>query len=341
MADTRKPAPQPASPLLLPPGRRWLVGGASALLVAAIAGLFMLKTWSNGAEHAGEPFASDRAKSGGFDGKRALGYLEDVCAIGPRISGTDGMKKQQELIEKHFEKCGAKVDYQRFSARQRSQRDPVEMANLVASWHRERERRVILCSHYDTRPIADNEPDRRKWREAFVSANDGGSGVALMMELANAMKDMKTEVGVDFVCFDGEEYVFDHEDKYFFGSEHFAATARKNKGKKYLGAVLLDMVGGEGARFPVEPRSLAQAGSLVEELWSIAVEQKCPAFRNEMGPGVEDDHVPLNRAGIKAVDIIDISYPQWHRLGDTPDKCSADSLEQVARVLTVWLKRVK
>jgi hypothetical protein len=60
-----------------------------------------------------------------------------------------------------------------------------------------------------------------------------------------------------------------------------------------------------------------------------------------MGPGVEDDHVPLNRAGIKAVDIIDISYPQWHRLGDTPDKCSADSLEQVARVLTVWLKRVK
>ncbi len=83
------------------------------------------------------------------------------------------------------------------------------MTNLIVSFFPDRERRVILCSHYDTRPIADQEPDPRKWREPFLSANDGGSGVAFLMELGNQMKDLPTKVGVDFVFFDGEEYIFD------------------------------------------------------------------------------------------------------------------------------------
>ena len=139
-----------------------------------------------------EKFAADRPTPVPFDAKRALGYLEAVCKIGPRISGSDGMKKQQELLEKHFSKLGGKVEWQKFTARQRSQRGPVAMANLIVRWHPERQRRIILCSHYDTRPIADQEPDPRKWRDPFVSANDGGSGVALLMELANHIKDMKT-----------------------------------------------------------------------------------------------------------------------------------------------------
>src|SRR5262249_21187 len=139
-----------------------------------------------------------------FDAARALAYLEALCKIGPRISGNDGMKQQQELLKKHFETKGAKVTFQRFTARQRSQKQPVEMANLVVSWHPDRQRRVILCSHYDTRPIADQEEDHRRWREPFVSANDGGSGVALLMEMAHSVKDLKTAVGIDFVFFDGE-----------------------------------------------------------------------------------------------------------------------------------------
>src|SRR5262249_44217796 len=137
-----------------------------------------------------------------FDAKRAMGYLEQICKIGTRISGTEGMTKQQELLRKHFEAHGGKVSLQKFTARQQSRREPAEMANPIVSRHTERERRVILCSHYDTRPIADQEPDPRKWREPFLSANDGGSGVALLMELAHHMKDLKTAVGVDFVFFD-------------------------------------------------------------------------------------------------------------------------------------------
>ena len=294
-----------------------------------------------------DAFAEDRAPAPAspvpFDGERATGYLKAICKIGPRISGTEGMRKQQELVKKHFEAHGAKVALQHFSARQISQREPVEMTNLIASWYPERRRRVILCSHYDTRPIADQEPNPRRWTEPFVSANDGGSGVALLMELANHLGDVKTEVGIDFVLFDGEEYIFDSKrDEYFFGSKYFGEAYRRDRPEHhYIGAVLLDMIAGKNARFPIDPYSAFKAGALVRELWSIAAELKCTAFVERTGPSVQDDHVELNKAGILAVDIIDFSYPHWHRLTDVPDNCSADGMQQVARVLTVWLQRVK
>jgi hypothetical protein len=340
----------------------WLFGGGLGfvlLLIVAIVWLNMFHPWSNGAEpqgkKKGDEFASDRNPTPTdpvpFDGKRALGYLEALCKIGPRISGTDGMKKQQEMLEKHFKDQGGKVEWQRFEAKQRSRRDKVEMANLIVSWRPERERRIIICAHYDTRPIADQEPERRNWTEPFLSANDGGSGVALMMELAHAMKDLKTNVGVDFVLFDGEEYIFDpgdferrrEGDEYFFGSKHFAAEYRKKRDKvKYAGAVLLDMIGGKNPRFPMDPLSLAKAESLTERLWKVAAEQKCTAFKNVINDTeVQDDHIALNAAGIPAVDIIDFSYTHWHKLSDVPENCSSDGLEQVARVLGVWMQSEK
>jgi glutaminyl-peptide cyclotransferase len=291
-----------------------------------------------------DQFAADRDDVV-FDSARAMGYLKDLCKIGPRISGSEGMKKQQELLKKHFEALGGQVEFQSFIARQESQPRPVDMANMIVSWHPERKRRVILCAHYDTRPIADQEPDQRKWHEPFLSANDGASGVALLMELAHQMKEFKTEVGVDFVFFDGEEYIFDPapgHDKYFFGSEHFARVYAKDKGKKqYLAAVLLDMIAGKDPRFPIEQNSWELAPSLVEQLWRIAASQGYEAFQVRQGPTVSDDHLALNQARIPTVDIIDFDYPHWHRLSDVPDNCSGDSMYQVARVLTAWLKQVK
>jgi glutaminyl-peptide cyclotransferase len=279
-----------------------------------------------------------------FDGKRALGYLEDVCRIGPRISATEGMTKQQEMLRKHFEKLGGKVEMQKFSARQDSQKNAVDMANMIVSWHPEQQRRIIICSHYDTRPIADEEKERRNWRLPFLSANDGGSGAAFLMELAHHMKDLKLQVGVDFVLFDGEEYIWEKGDHYFFGSEHFAKTYRNDKPKhKYLAAVLLDMIAGKGAKFPVEPNSNFLAGKLVEDIWTIAREQKCDAFQMHLAEtAVQDDHIALNRIGkIPAIDIIDFDYAHWHKLSDVPNKCAPEPLEQVAKVLTVWAQRMK
>jgi glutaminyl-peptide cyclotransferase len=294
-------------------------------------------------------FAGDRvpaangAKPVAIDQKRVMKYLQDICAIGPRISGSTGMQKQQELIKAHFEGLGAQVKMQRFTARQVSRPAPVDMANLIVSWQPDKKRRVILCSHYDTRPIADQEPDERKWREPFVSANDGGSGVALLMELGHHMKDMKTECGVDFVFFDGEEFIWNRDrDKYFFGSEHFAADWRKTKGgPSYAAAVLLDMVGGKFLRLPVELNSWRRAEKLCREIWDTAAELKCRSFMPELGHEVLDDHIALQKAGIPAIDIIDFDYRHWHKLSDVPENCSAESLDQVARVLSLWLQRVR
>jgi hypothetical protein len=327
----------------------------SLVLLALMAGMLMVADLVPSAEPppAGPPrteFASDRGPVAApveFDAERAMTYLRQICAIGTRLSGSEGMKRQQQLLRNHFEELGGKVRLQPFTASQKSRRpEVVAMANLIVSWYPDRPRRIILCSHYDSRPSADQERDPRLWREPFLSANDGGSGVALMMELGHHMKDLPTKVGVDFVFFDGEEYVFDRQDEYFFGSKHFAIDYRKTMAQtrvQYLSAVLLDMVAGKNAHFPIEQNSLWKASKLVEEVWGIAEELKCEAFRSRQlsRVAVEDDHIPLNRAGIPAIDIIDFDYPHWHRLGDTPENCSGESMAEVARVLSVWVQRAR
>jgi hypothetical protein len=312
----------------------------------------MFQPWTNNAESADKPtrdaFAADRPEGEKIieiDQKRTMGYLEALCKIGPRISGSEGMKKQQELLEKHFKDLGVTPTYQRFSVKTRSRpRLSVEMANMIFSYHPEKTRRVILCCHYDTRPIADQENDPRKWTQPFLSANDGGSGVALLMEMAHHMKDLKTNVGVDFVIFDGEELIHDPKiDEYFHGSKHFAREYAKIRRKvTYTGAVLWDMIAAKGAEFPIEQNSFINASKLVNEVWGIAKELKCSAFKSGMSKfAIDDDHIPLNNAGIPAIDIIDFDYPHWHKLSDLPKNCSAAPMAQVAKVCGVWLQRTK
>jgi glutaminyl-peptide cyclotransferase len=283
-----------------------------------------------------------------FDGPRSIGYVRDLCKIGPRISATEGMTKQQELIKMHFEKLGAQVEFQRFSAKQLSRPAAVEMANIIITWFPERDRRVLICSHYDTRPRADQERNRDNWDKPFISANDGASGVAWMMELGHHIKQMPLTIGVDFVLFDGEEYVFDgagpnSKDKYFLGSEYFATEYRKSPPKHtYAAGILLDLFGGKNAKYPIEPNSWFAARPLVEQVWATAKELSVPSFQERLSnTAVSDDHIALNRVGIPTIDIIDFDYPFWHKLGDLPDECSAESMESVSKVLTIWLQRAR
>jgi len=281
-----------------------------------------------------------------FSGARALRYIRQICELGPRPSGSEGMHKQQELLENHFRKLGAVVLRQRFMARQRSRPRPVEMVNLIARWYPERSQRVILCAHYDTRPIADQEPDRRDWHKPFLGANDGASGPALLMELAHHLPDLRVRVGVDFVLFDGEEYIFDPRpqeaggDVYFLGSEYFARDYSKSAdGLVYQAAILLDMVAGRDARFYYEQYSWTRHGRLVKEVWDIARELGVRRFVPRVGAAMLDDHLALQRVGIPAIDIIDADYPHWHRLSDTPEQCAPDTLTDVGIVVAEWLRR--
>ncbi len=288
-------------------------------------------------------FAADRVTPIAIDGKRYMGYLKAVCDIGPRLSGSPNMKKQQDLIIAHFEKHKVPVAKQSFEAKQVSRENPVPLTNLIVSINPEKKKRAILCTHYDTRPFADQEPDPRKWRETFVSANDGGSGVALLMELAHHLPDMKLDVGVDLVFFDGEEFIFDRDkDKYFLGSEHFAKTWKKTANRPdYFGAILFDMIAGKLATLPAEDHSYTQAPELCNAIWRIAKEQKCPSFKQAVGQRVLDDHLSLLDVGIPAIDIIDFDYRHWHRLTDTPENCDPTTPAEVAKVVSVWLQRAK
>lgn len=344
----KKPGPAlPTEPPVSPTwGRGPLLGGLGLVVVALLVfyvAYSMTRTPPVEARPADAPVAT---KPVPFDGARAMKYLEAVCKIGPRISGSDGMVKQQKLMEKHFTDLGGKVTYQKFKSKQPRKRS-VDMANMVVSWLPDQKRRIILCSHYDTRPIADQELDPRKWREPFLSANDGGSGVAFLMEMAHHMKDLKLNVGVDFVFFDGEEYIHDPEedlDNYFLGSRHFVRLYNRDRDRKYdyTKAILLDMIAGKGASFPREQNSLFLAGELVKEVWAIAEELKCNRFDKGISKvPVSDDHIPLNEGRIPTIDIIDFDYPHWHKLSDVPKNCSAEPMEQVAKVISVWMQRQK
>jgi hypothetical protein len=300
-----------------------------------------------------EQFAQGRQPAAGlkpipFDGDRALKYVKQICELGPRISGTESIKRQREMMVKHFEEHGAKVEAQAFDARQRSRREPCPMVNVIAKWNPDAAKRYILCCHYDTRPIADQEQKKLDWTRPFVSANDGTAGVAMLMELAHHMKAMNPAVGVDFVFFDGEEYVFDTNpvggDDYFLGSEHFAREYAKTKGTRkftYEGALLFDLCHHADAELKVEAYSYQFASALVQRVWSIAQQTGAKSFKYERGDEVRDDHLALNAVGIPAVDIIDFRYPHWHKLTDTPDKVSAKQLAEVAGVAATWLRLQK
>jgi glutaminyl-peptide cyclotransferase len=296
-------------------------------------------------EEQAEPggFAADRVTPTEIDGKRFMSYLEAICALGPRMSGSPGIKKQQDLIAAHFEKLGLPVRKQTFSAKQTSRADAIDMTNMIVSIFPEKKKRVILCSHYDTRPIADQETDPRKWREPFVSANDGGSGVAFLMELGHHLPKLNLDVGVDFVFFDGEEFIFETErDKYFLGSRYFAENWRKaNDRPAYTAAILFDMIAGKSPRFPAEGHSYMQAPELNGHVWRIANELRCKVFANQVGSRVMDDHLQLLEVGIPAIDIIDFDYRHWHKLSDRPENCSPEGPTQIAKVLSVWLQRMK
>jgi hypothetical protein len=275
-----------------------------------------------------------------FDGAAAYEYLKQICAIGPRYSGSPGMTRQQKLLVEHFEKLGGKVSMQEFRARHPVNGTAVEMANLIVEWHPERTERVLLCAHYDTRPYPDRDP--RNPRGRFVGANDGASGVAVLMELGKRMGALKGPVGVDFALFDGEELVYRDGDPYFLGSERFASTYAQSPAKhRYRWGVLLDMVGDKDLQLFQEAHSVEWADTrpLVAEIWGLAARLGVREFSPRVGHRVLDDHIKLHDVGgIPTCDIIDYDFPAWHTEQDVPGSCSALSLAKVGWVVEEWVR---
>ncbi|MBN1908449.1 MAG: M28 family peptidase [Pirellulales bacterium] len=339
---------QHAEPNKTPParparGRWWLV--ATTVTVGVIAVAAGLVGWDYGRRNQAEAVVSRlQLKDIPFNGARAYEYLKQICQIGPRRSGSEGMAKQQKLLKEHFEKLGATVRLQKFTAPDPRNGQPVAMANLIVHWKPERTERILLCTHYDTLPYP--LMDRHNPRGRFVGANDGGSGVALLMELGNEMAKLDCKYGIDFVFFDAEEYIFNqYYHPFFLGSTHFARDYKKNPPKyRYRCGILLDMIGDADLQLFQEQYSAwwSDTRPLVRDIWSTAGRLGVREFIARPKHEVRDDHVPLHDiAQIPTIDIIDFDYPPWHTQGDTVDKCSALSLAKVGWVLREWLKAVQ
>jgi len=277
-----------------------------------------------------------------IDPNRAWDYLTKVCNIGPRMSGSTGMEKQQELIVSHFEKLKTKVQFQTFDAVHPLNGKPVRMKNIVVSFHPAAKERVLICCHYDTRPFPDEERNPALRTQPFIGANDGGSGVALLMELAHHIPAIKPTYGVDFVFFDGEELVFGERGTFFLGSEYFAKQYKESPPEyRYVYGVLVDMVADKDLNIFMERNSLKYAPELTASVWATARRLKVTEFKQEAGYEIRDDHLPLNEiARISTCDIIDFDYPYWHTTRDTQAACSRTSLFKVGRVLLAWLENV-
>jgi hypothetical protein len=329
--------------------RRRLLGGlllALFLLAIAIWALVPLTSWLGLRELS----AAMAAKPAPIDGNRAFAYLERICALGPRVAGTQANTRQRQEVAAHWKAMGAAVREQPFTAAHPMTGQRVDLVNLIGSWNPERNERVVIGAHYDTRPHPDEETDARRRELPFLGANDGASGVALLMEIAHHLETMNTPWGVDLVLFDGEELVFGRhpmtQGEYFLGSKEFARAYVEDveghqKTDRYVAGLVLDMVGGRKLQINQEPNSLNLAPNLVRDVWAVARQVDAKRFHLRVGREVLDDHLALNNAGIPTIDLIDFDYAYWHKADDLPKNCSADSLAEVGRVVTAWLAQPK
>ena len=193
-----------------------------------------------------------------------------------------------------------------------------------------------MCAHWDTRPKADQDTEDDNREKPILGANDGASGVAVLLELARIFQLKPPPYPIDIVLFDAEDMGRrSYSDEFLQGSRYFA----KNKAFDYRpnAAIVLDMVGDADLQIFIEQNSQTYAPDLVNSVWTKAEELSQTEFIREVRHAVTDDHLPLLQSGIPAIDIIDYDYPYWHTIEDTPDKCSPESLEKVARVLLAYI----
>ena len=291
---------------------RWLLSGFPALALAACAARLDV------------------------DGGRAQARVVHQVELGPRIPGTAGHAAMVGWLEAELTRLGARVERQTFADSTLGR--PLPLTNLVARYGPERGRRIALAAHYDTRPWCDQDPDPAHRVLPLAGANDGGSGVAVLLETAELLHRRAPPVGVDLVFFDGEDQgLASRPEQFSLGAKGYAASlAARGSDARPVAAFVFDMVGDKDLEIYPEIQSTQRAANLSAMVLDAAHATGARGFHETPRYAVTDDHVPLLEAGLPAVDIIDFDYPAWHTLGDRPDQTSAESLAEVARV-AAWI----
>lgn len=276
-----------------------------------------------------------------FDEDHAFEYLVAQCDFGPRNPGSEGYYACLDFIINELDQSADDIILQDFRYREQRYRKRYDLQNIIARFNPDASFQTIISAHWDTRPWADQEDNRRDRNQPIIGANDGASGVAVLLELAKIMGETPPPIGVNLVFFDGEDLGVPGENEtYCQGSRYFAKNLPIPRPDE---AINLDMIGDKQLHIPVEKYSLEYNPNLVRYLWGRADDMGLDAFDITPQYAIYDDHVPLHEiAGIPAIDLIDFKYPNpyanfWHTMNDVPENCSAESLEQVGKLMVDYI----
>ena len=285
-----------------------------------------------------------------FSADSAYAFCAAQCQYGPRTMNSEAHEKCGEWIAEKFRQYGCEVELQRADLKGYDG-TILKSTNIIAKSQKQTTGpRILICAHWDSRPWADNDPDSANWRKPVMAANDGASGVAVMLEIARLLQENDSVgVAVDFVCFDAEDWGMPQwesdsdADSWALGAQYWAANCPKEIANSYQYGILLDMVGGQSARFYQEYFSMKYARNIVEKVWQAASAAGYGSyFPAKDGGGVTDDHLPVNeKAGILCIDIIN-HYPDceqsnfgptWHTINDDMQHIDKNTLQAVGQTL--------
>jgi hypothetical protein len=276
-----------------------------------------------------------------FDKGNAFRYLVEQCEFGPRNPGSNGYKQCLDYLQKTLSGFADTIFVQPFVLDDLVNEKSYDLTNIIARFKVGDPQQLLIGAHWDTRPWADEDPVPEKRNDPIIGANDGASGVAVILELARILNASPPPIGITLVLFDGEDMGRSGTPKsYAQGSLAFAKDLPIEKPDE---AIILDMIGDAELHIPIERNSYRQNRQLVKKLWSMAEELSLDAFESRIVYTLYDDHVPLwVEAKIPAVDIIDFNYPNsyanyWHTTQDLPKNCSAESLGQVGTLLVHYI----
>ena len=307
---------------------------------------------TGGKKSSTEPVAQNEPVGPTFLSDSAFSFCEHQCAFGPRTMNSEAHEQCGQWIARKFEQLGMSVTLQKVDLKGYDG-TVLKSTNIIAAYRPEAKQRVMLCAHWDSRPWADNDPDEKNHRQPVMAANDGASGIGVMLEVARLLSSDTLSIGVDFVCFDAEdwgtpqwaEHNGNDGDTWALGAQHWAQqySAANHADTTIRYGILLDMVGGQGARFYQEGVSLQFAPNVVKKVWQAAETIGYGSlFPKDEGVAITDDHLPVNQvAGIPCIDIIPYypdceasSFgPTWHTVNDDMEHLDRNTLQAVGQTI--------
>lgn len=327
---------------------KMIIGCMAALVIAG--GIGYKYATSTASSEALEVEEVEKVKPVGpaFNADSAWAYCAAQCNFGPRTMNSEAHERCADWIAGKFRQYGCEVEAQKADLKGYDG-TILKSTNIIAHYNSKAATRILLCAHWDSRPWADNDPDSANWHKPVMAANDGASGVGVMLEIARLLQaDKQLQVGVDFVCFDAEDWgvpqwsdAEDDGNSWALGAQYWSENKPEDYNPRY--GILLDMVGGQGAKFYREGMSMQYASNIVKRVWSAARQAGYGSYFPKADGGmITDDHLPVNeKAKIPCIDIIayypdcqQSSFgPTWHTINDDMDHLDKNTLKAVGQTL--------